>query len=274
MDKTALYLERQPRRFPGPPPLQIVGVLPRKADHVDAAFDTFNYSFIIRGSGFFRCEDEPTYEVHPPCFMAKRVGPAYHYGPNTTWTECYLKYAADDQEAFASRGLLPHDDRPRPLHPQAMDLLTEFMRECSRPTAVDHPDRLDRLAERLLMEAWSLTETVRSPSSGHAAVLAMRDRLREEPEVDHDLAALARAVGCSPGYARRLWQRYLGTNPASYIAELRHTMACELLLMTNDSIAAVAKQVGYHDPQYFSRRFRAFAQCSPSEWRRRQQGEE
>lgn len=272
VDKTAHYLERQPRLYSGPPQLQIVGILPRKAEHVHSSFTSFNISFILEGRGAFQCEGQQTYEVQAPCFIVQRAGPTYHYGPQTTWAECFLRYAAEDQSVFADCGLLADEDRPRPLHPLVVDLVTSLMRDCNEASSRGHPDRLDRLAERLVMEAWHLTDSVRSPSSGHAAVLAMRDRIRDDPSADHDLTALARDAGCSPGYARRMWQRYMQTNPASYLAELRHQMACERLLMSNCSIAEVADQVGYQDPRYFARRFRAFAQCSPTEWRQRHKG--
>ena len=49
----------------------------------------------------------------------------------------------------------------------------------------------------------------------------------------------------------------------------RMEIAQELLLMTDNRISEIAKEVGFSDEGYFTRRFKQKFNCSPSEFRAR-----
>ena len=55
-----------------------------------------------------------------------------------------------------------------------------------------------------------------------------------------------------------------------YLAQLRAERACVMLARTDDSVASIGAAVGWPDPAYFSRRFRAIFGMSPREYRHRQ----
>ncbi len=57
-----------------------------------------------------------------------------------------------------------------------------------------------------------------------------------------------------------------------YFIRLRLHRACQLLDGTDQTIRQIAMQVGYADPLYFSRTFRAIHDVSPSEYRTRSKG--
>ncbi|MEM1445348.1 MAG: helix-turn-helix domain-containing protein [Planctomycetota bacterium] len=69
-------------------------------------------------------------------------------------------------------------------------------------------------------------------------------------------------------FAHRFTEQF-GVAPLAYLAELRVRRAMQLLDRTGLSVAEVAREVGYENPFYFSRRFRAVAGVSPSAYRRR-----
>jgi transcriptional regulator GlxA family with amidase domain len=52
-----------------------------------------------------------------------------------------------------------------------------------------------------------------------------------------------------------------------YHKRLRSARARELLITTDATVADIAHSVGYDDPFYFSRQFRAINGTSPSEYR-------
>jgi AraC-like DNA-binding protein len=78
---------------------------------------------------------------------------------------------------------------------------------------------------------------------------------------------VAEAVGVSEDYLSRVFSRELGLSPWEYLNRYRIQRAKELLHRTNDSIRAIAHQVGFKDQAYFSRVFRKQTGLSPNEFR-------
>lgn len=81
-------------------------------------------------------------------------------------------------------------------------------------------------------------------------------------------ADVAAAVGLTPGYLTTLVRQRTGRTVLDWITERRMAAARALLLSTDLSAEAVAGRVGYEDPGYFSRRFRAHHGLAPGRWRR------
>ncbi len=78
---------------------------------------------------------------------------------------------------------------------------------------------------------------------------------------------IARAVGISPNYLSDIFQRELGIALWEYVCRYRIKRAKNLLRNTNENITAIAAQVGFEDPAYFSRVFRKQVGCSPQHYR-------
>lgn len=87
-----------------------------------------------------------------------------------------------------------------------------------------------------------------------------------------DVSALARIAHLSPSRLSHLFTAQVGAAPGRYIEAQRMELAARLLEMTDDPVAAIAARVGFRDPLYFSRRFRAQHGASPSAHRARQRG--
>jgi AraC-like DNA-binding protein len=104
-------------------------------------------------------------------------------------------------------------------------------------------------------------------SSWHVQRVA--DYVRAHYSADLSLKRLADLVNVSPYYLTTIFRRYLGRSAMAYVGEVRHRHACELLRDTDADVAEVARRVGYHDPFYFSRVFKAGEGCSPLMYRRR-----
>lgn len=72
----------------------------------------------------------------------------------------------------------------------------------------------------------------------------------------------------SRGWFMRLFRRYMGTTPYNYLLTTRITRAKELLVMTDQSVAEIAAQVGFPDANNFSTRFTAVVGQSPLQYRK------
>jgi AraC family transcriptional regulator of arabinose operon len=84
-----------------------------------------------------------------------------------------------------------------------------------------------------------------------------------------DVHRLAGVVHLSASRLTHLFRDHLGTSPQRYVERQRVTRAKQLLDLTARPVAAIAREVGWADPLYFSQRFRRFVGQSPTAYRRR-----
>ncbi len=84
---------------------------------------------------------------------------------------------------------------------------------------------------------------------------------------DVSLAELAGVAGLSVSHFAATFRTQMGVSPVAYFHRLKMQQAAQLLETTALSIKAVAGRVGYVDPLYFSRRFRATHRVSPAQYR-------
>lgn len=78
------------------------------------------------------------------------------------------------------------------------------------------------------------------------------------------LDTLAELAGMHPSYYSQLFKSRMQKNPIEYITHLRMNRAKERLLTSNLRIRDIAREVGYRDEFYFSRRFRNYAGYAPT----------
>jgi AraC family transcriptional regulator of arabinose operon len=83
------------------------------------------------------------------------------------------------------------------------------------------------------------------------------------------IETLADAVGVSASRFSHLFRAVAGTTPQRYHEQRRLERACRLLEMTSMPMKAIARDLGFDNAFYFSRRFSLYAHCSPSEYRAR-----
>ncbi len=84
---------------------------------------------------------------------------------------------------------------------------------------------------------------------------------------DISLDDVSREVNVSPYYFSKLFKEESGENFIEYLTRLRIEKAKELLRDSSESIKEISLQVGYIDPNYFSRIFKKQTEMTPSEYR-------
>src|SRR5690606_25707388 len=120
--------------------------------------------------------------------------------------------------------------------------------------------------------AWSLLAQLAADKLAGAhgptePVRAAQDHLREHFADPVRVTDLARLAGLSPSHFAALFRRATGSGVIEYVKRLRMARARELLVTTGVDVRDIAAAVGYDDPFYFSRQFRAVHGCSPSAYR-------
>lgn len=134
-----------------------------------------------------------------------------------------------------------------------------------------HPAQsIEEIKQQSRSELIRLIERVTSWRALHA-----HDLLHKAKQyMDHhytkplSLEEVAAHVGLSPYYFSKLFKERFHTNFMDYLTGLRIEQAKQLLTQSDCSLKEICFQVGYKDPNYFSRVFKKITGVSPSEYRR------
>ncbi len=259
------------RRHPSRLPLASIGFIAEKRDWLDRVFDTYAFSFILQGSGEYTVGGR-TWPVHAPCVLTQRPGEHFRYGPHQTWEEVFLVYASPCGDELKRLGFIAparpiwYLGDPGPV----LAALAELRTQLEHPDGRGVVDRIDRTAEHLVL-ASLLDAAAPETDAGLRAINAVRALLEDRFLEAHDIDHLAAEHGLSTATFRRLWNRQVGIPPQRYLMHLRLRRACRLLVETDESIAGIAQRLGFDDPLYFSRRFRALIGETASTHRARHQ---
>ncbi|AJF69454.1 AraC family transcriptional regulator [Streptomyces vietnamensis] len=171
-------------------------------------------------------------------------------------------------ETLPRLAVVPTEPRTR----AALDLLAaEVAREEPGQDAV-----LNRLLDLLLvlaLRAWCARPQAELPSWYRAlATPAVGEALRmlhEDPAHRWTVAELAARVGQSRAAFAARFTGVVGEPPLTYLTGWRMALAADLLRDTEETVAAVARAVGYADAFAFSVAFKRARGVSPSGWRRK-----
>ena len=83
---------------------------------------------------------------------------------------------------------------------------------------------------------------------------------------------VSRAVDISPYYFSKIFKEETGQNFIEYLTAIRMEKAKELLTGSGLSMKEICAQVGYADPNYFSRTFKKNVGLTPTEYKEQQNG--
>lgn len=83
------------------------------------------------------------------------------------------------------------------------------------------------------------------------------------------LSDIAKSCGVSPEHLSRVFHHATGIRFRDYLAEVRLSEACRLLMESNDRIADIAEAVGHSSLSRFNRAFKHYTGMTPGAWRRR-----
>lgn len=92
--------------------------------------------------------------------------------------------------------------------------------------------------------------------------------IREHSHEDISLDALAYRVNLSPIYISKMFKEKLGVNYIDYLTECRIEKAKKLLNNPEKSLKEITFEIGYHEPNYFSKVFKKMCGVSPKEYRK------
>ena len=92
--------------------------------------------------------------------------------------------------------------------------------------------------------------------------------LRERPEARWTLPQLSQRLGASPSLLQGSFRAVYGMSPGAFLRARRMRRAAELLRGSDESVLAIAGQLGYDNASKFARAFRQVMGVSPSAYRK------
>lgn len=104
---------------------------------------------------------------------------------------------------------------------------------------------------------------------GERSVAMFLDRLRDELAEPWTLEIMAERAGLGRTRFAQLCRKLTNLAPIAYLQLKRVEMARAKLVETRDTITSIALDCGFGSSAYFSSVFRSLMQCSPSEYRER-----
>jgi AraC family transcriptional regulator of arabinose operon len=246
-----------------------VGVFPHAGGHSrsrEQGADELIVMVCAAGAGRVACDGAAEQAVGAGTVIVLPARRAHAYGaaPDDPWTLWWLHIAGTQVDALTRAGWLrPGIHR----HPEPRSLIAAIARILA---ILEHGTDPARRAAASTV-AWSvlgLLHQVASPSEDPvvaATIAAFHAQLAQPRSV----AGLARQTGLSSSQFAARFAAATGSGPIDYLLRLRMERAGWLLANSDQSIAAIAAQVGFHDPAYFSRRFSRHHGCAPRLWRGR-----
>ncbi|CAG5092846.1 Two component transcriptional regulator, AraC family [Thermobacillus xylanilyticus] len=127
---------------------------------------------------------------------------------------------------------------------------------------------------RLQAEAHILIGRLRQAYAEHQArhepdaVHQIKKYIIEHSHEDISLEAIGRMIGLSPFYISKLFKEQFGINYIDFLTECRIEKAKKLMADPELSMKVIALEVGYRDPNYFSKVFKKMCNISPTEYRK------
>ena len=145
--------------------------------------------------------------------------------------------------------------------------------ECCNAEPKGYEFRVRRALSDMIYHIWdNLSETQSHPD---AKVMRDEDRIKTMLKFIHNnysgemtIKMIAESALVSESECLRCFRRTIGTTPIQYVKQYRIQAASQMLVSTQKKVADIAVQCGFQDISYFTKSFRKFKGCVPTEYRR------
>jgi AraC-like DNA-binding protein len=194
------------------------------------------------------------------CLLPAHTLNAFDTIPGVRWEFCWVCYQQPAEQRPIADTASPVMARfeSLPLHSAILGL----MHECG---GAGQPAIIQHWVELIHMYVLRFAQ----PMEHDDQLRLLWDRVTARLFEDWTLDRLAREAGYSKEHLRRLCQRQLGRSPIHQVTYLRMRRAAQLLNTTEQTIEAIAREVGYQNPFVFSNAFTKWIGWRPSEYRRK-----
>lgn len=255
------------------------GLFPRAEGHLrrrPAGTGAAIFIYCARGAGWAEI-DGRHHDVGRGDLLVVPPGEPHTYGASARrpWTIHWVHAAGDRVAAFLTAlGTSAREPVARlgdDLHVLVLfeDVLRSLERGYTEVELLYASQALAHLLGALVLRRHQMPRRGGTAEQRVAEVLAF---MRESLDQPLSVATLAGLAGWSPSHLAAVFRRQTGYAVHDYFVRLRMHRACRLLDTTAMSVKEIAAQMGYEDPLYFSRAFKAVNEVAPSRYRALRKG--
>lgn len=150
-----------------------------------------------------------------------------------------------------------------------LDRITRLVRDMMDEPSPFRAQQLVGLAHSVLarIAETRLAERAADPRTKHARLFALDDLIAAHMSDGWTASDFASALAISTGHLSRLCRAATGMGATAYIEQQQMHEACRLLAFTQLPVSEIGYRLGFMDPSYFSKRFRAARGQTPSAYR-------
>jgi len=192
--------------------------------------------------------------------------PGYTYNYHSTGNTSYLfvHFSGTDVEKYTKKHIhetrkITHIGIHQSINERFEALFKEFM---------IHDNVSDEISVCLLKEIIALIGRHTKKPDTQRTPLKSLQYINKNFSHDIPIETLADMEKIGLTTYRKIFKKHTGMSPVDYIISLRISSACHQLIHSHNSIAAIASNVGYNDPYYFSRIFKKRIGISPQKYRK------
>ncbi|MCH2175809.1 MAG: AraC family transcriptional regulator [Lentisphaeria bacterium] len=269
MDNFVIHAGAMTRRFPSLTQVRNIGYEKEKHWVIRNTFNSFNFSVILSGRGFFEYKGH-LYEVRSPCVIYQMPEEKVHYGPyeGEHWEELFFIFSSSDITLFNSMNLFSYEQLiyQFDLTSTLLNHIKKFLKQLVEQP--ENGDWVDLQVQQLLIEIFSSRRSIKSNLTMDK-VLKIKKEIEDYFETQLDLESILQEAKMSLSTFHRYWKQVSDHSPHQYQLSLRIQKAQRLLAETNLRIKTIATEIGFDDPLYFSRCFRKQTGLSPKKYRLR-----
>lgn len=227
-------------------------------------------AFVLRGEGIYEDENQTRCKVGPGSLIFTFSGLRQYYRPNpgTEWTEFYLVFDGPMVDVWENFGLL---DKKIPVISGLLPAETWSQRFESvlGPGGIlgSSPPLVEMSRLQVLLTEAVCRRPDRNQDQNEQWVKRAKDLLETPLHHEAPISNVATTMGMASHTFRRKFGRLTGQSPARCRTLRMIDRACELMQTTTLLDKQIAKELGFCDEFYFSRRFKEITGKSPRDFR-------
>jgi AraC family transcriptional regulator, arabinose operon regulatory protein len=253
-----------------------LGYYPKAKDHYTYRKKGLPENFLfycVDGHGWYKLDDQK-YEVGPNEFFILPQNVEHAYGSNADhpWSIYWIHFGGDSLKEFNDMRAVQKHFKPFYIKNNG-DILSIFSRIYK---TLELGYSIDNLLFANMCLAHFLTLFIYNsrhynvvPANDtkvdcvDSAILYMQEHINENISLNE----LSNQYNYSVSRFSNLFKQKTGYAPIDYFVQMKMQKACQQLDFTTKSVKDIAFSMGFDDPYYFSKRFRAMIGMSPKKYR-------
>lgn len=232
----------------------------------------------VGGHGFVEINGQREHLQEGHLLIIPRDTPHTYWAANDDpWSIYWVHFLGDDVAYFVER--IPRPGQPVPVEAATREEATRLFRNCldalhdgyGLSTMIYAAQSVQHLLSLLLYRNRTLPMDQRS-NERRSKVDAAIDYMQNNLNKNLRLQDFAHEAGMSVSHFSERFRQQTGQSPMAFFIQMRMRLACRLLDLSGQPVKAVALEIGYRDPYYFSRIFKKSMGISPDKYREIKKG--